>query len=100
MIPHFYQGEIVGYVNRPSDSLLRYVLEKWQARNASLSEARHETDDECQELVSLRAQLRKRLQAFAAQDGPDHEPDDETDDAPAQAPDDDLLDSGSHDDKR
>lgn len=68
MISHYYQGEIVGYVARRSDSLLRYVLYRLQTRGGALAEAINGSDDTSQDVQSARARLKARLMDFAAQD--------------------------------
>ena len=64
VIPQFYQGEEIGETRKPSDNLLRYLLERaaeeeHKGQEASQNEADYER---------LRATLSKRLAQISAED--------------------------------
>ncbi len=65
-VPRFYQGEIVGYVHSPSDSLLRYALERLARETAKLDkvadEGAEEGVDEGQ--AELRQKIKDRLASW------------------------------------
>ena len=64
VVPHFYQGEEVGSTQKPSDSLLRFLLERAaQQQDLAQDNAQDEADFE-----RLRATLSKKLAQMASQD--------------------------------
>ena len=61
VIPQFYQGEEIGAINRPSDALLRYLLQ----RAATIAEQDKDSDQNEADYEALRAQLSERLAQIA-----------------------------------
>ena len=62
-MPRYYQGEIIGYVHIPSDSLLRYVLERSAGQLAPSPDAPDGIDTEAQ--AALRDKVRAKLAAWS-----------------------------------
>ena len=64
VIPQFYQGEEVGAIRRPSDALLRYLLQRAGDDNAKNKEpSQNEADYE-----AMRTRLAQRLAQIASED--------------------------------
>lgn len=66
-VPRFYQGEIVGYVHSPSDSMLRYALERLAREAAKLDKtADNQGADEGSDdgLAELRQKIKDRLASW------------------------------------